>query len=314
VATSGIEKSGREDVIRNAILIAGPTASGKSRLALDLAARFGGVVVNADSMQVYSDLEILTARPGKDDLARVPHLLYGHVPPSVAYSTGAWVRNVQALVEAGMLTEKRPIFVGGTGLYFRALEHGLAQMPDIPEAVRSHWRAEHPAKGASALHAILAARDPAAAAMLKPGDSQRIIRALEVIDASGRSIVDWQTEGAVPLIDRASSRFIVLEPDRAELTSRIDLRFDRMVEQGGMEEARRVLSLGLDPLLPAMKAIGLREFGAALAGELSVEDATERAKIATRQYAKRQSTWFRNQLGQHWLRVARADVEVLREL
>lgn len=307
VATSGIGNSGREGGIGNAILIAGPTASGKSRLALELAEKLDGVVVNTDSIQVYSVLDILTARPGEEDLAKAPHLLYGHVHPSVAWSTGAWMRDVLALGGAGSFVGKRPIFVGGTGLYFRALEDGISEMPDIPEAVRSHWRTEHVEKGAEALHDILTAKDPAAAATLKPGDSQRIVRALEVLDASGRSILDWQAGRGTPIIDRETARFIVIEPDRAELVARIDRRFDGMIEAGGLNEVRALAALDLDPALPAVKAIGFRELQAALAGEMSMSDAIERAKIATRQYAKRQSTWFRNQLGPHWRRIARTD-------
>ena len=312
VATSGIDNSNGGRHIRNAILIAGPTASGKSRLALDLAERLGGTVVNADSMQVYSTLHVLTARPSTGEMARARHLLYGHVDPGTAHSTGAWMRDVLDLADGGELV--RPIFVGGTGLYFRALEEGISQMPAIPETIRLRWRTELAEKGAQTLHAVLASRDPRAAATLRPGDSQRIVRALEVHDASGRSILDWQAASGDPLIDRESARFLVIEPDRAELVGRIDRRFDGMVEQGALEEVRALLALGLDPMLPAMKAIGVREFQAVLAGAMPLAEAIEQAKIATRQYAKRQSTWFRNQLGSHWQRVARGDDAMLQNL
>ena len=299
-ASDGLAGGGR---VKNAILIAGPTASGKSALALELAEREGGVVVNADSMQVYSVLNVLTARPGTDDEARAPHLLYGHVAPSVAYSTGAWLRDVERLAAEGAFAGRPAVFVGGTGLYFRALAEGIAEMPDIPEAVRTFWRGELAVHGPGHLHAMLRSRDPRAAARLRPGDSQRIVRALEVLDASGRSILDWQAGRSRPLIDRASARFLVIEPERGALVRRIDARFDRMMEQGALEEVRQLVSLGLDSALPAMKAIGVPELGAALAGELAMDEALARAKIATRQYAKRQATWFRHQLGPEWARL-----------
>lgn len=307
VATSGIENSGEEGRIRNAILIAGPTASGKSRLALHLAERLGGTVVNADSMQVYSILDVLTARPDAADRARAPHRLYGHIHPSIAYSTGAWLRDVVALADEGTFSNSRPIFVGGTGLYFRGLEEGISTMPDIPADIRARWREVQADQGPEALHAILTRDDPRTAATLKPGDSQRIVRALEVLEASGRSILDWQAMKGRPLIDVASARFLVIEPDRVELVARIDRRFDGMIDAGALDEVRALSALDLDPALPAIKAIGYRELRAALAGEQTMAEAIERAKIATRQYAKRQSTWFRNQLGPHWHRIASAD-------
>ncbi|MDQ2634431.1 MAG: tRNA (adenosine(37)-N6)-dimethylallyltransferase MiaA [Pseudomonadota bacterium] len=310
MATSGIGKSGWEGRIRNAILIAGPTASGKSRLALGLAERIGGTIVNADSMQVYSILDVLTARPSARDMGRAPHLLYGHVHPGIAYSTGAWMRDVISLAAGGSFSGRCPIFVGGTGLYFRALEEGISEMPDIPGPIRERWRDELADKGAEKLHLILTREDPQAAMTLRAGDGQRIVRALEVLEASGRSILEWQAERGRPLIDRDSARLLVVEPDRAELVARMDRRFDAMVEAGALEEVKALASLGLDPQLPAMKAIGVREFGAALRGEISMPEAVSRAKTATRQYAKRQSTWFRNQLGPHWLRISGADGKV----
>lgn len=258
-------------------------------------------------MQVYSVLDVLTARPGPADTSRAPHLLYGHVHPATAYSTGGWLRDVAGLADAGAFASARPIFVGGTGLYFRALEEGISEMPDIPRAVRERWRRELADSGPERLHDILMREDPKAAVTLKAGDGQRIVRALEVLDASGRSILDWQAERGRPLIDRASARFAVIEPDRAELVARIDRRFDQMVEAGALAEAQALGSLNLDPLRPAMKAIGVRELLAFQAGELDIDEAVERAKIATRQYAKRQSTWFRNQLGPHWRRIGRLD-------
>ncbi len=292
--------------MKDAILIAGPTASGKSALALDLAIDKGGVIVNADSMQVYSVLDVLTARPSAEDQARAPHFLYGHVSPATLYSTGAWLRDVGELVAEGRLEGKVPIFVGGTGLYFRALTEGISNMPDIPPAIREGWRGRMADEGAVALHRILGERDPEMALRLKPGDSQRILRALEVLDASGRSMLAWQSERGGALVDRETARCIVIEPDRGELVRRIDARFDRMLEAGALEEVRALAAMRLDPALPAMKAIGVRELQAADAGERAFAEAIERAKIATRQYAKRQSTWFRNQFGPEWERIAGA--------
>jgi tRNA dimethylallyltransferase len=314
VATSGIGKSGGEGRIRNAILIAGPTASGKSRLALELAERHGGSIVNADSMQVYSVLNVLTARPSAEEMRRAPHLLYGHVHPGVAYSTGAWLRDVISLIDSGKLSDVCPIFVGGTGLYFRALEEGISEMPDIPKPIRERWRYELAEKGADKLHRILMRWDPLVAMTLRAGDGQRIVRALEVLEASGRSIRQWQAERGKPLIDRESARFIVIEPDRAELVARIERRFDGMIEAGALEEVKALVALKLDPQLPAMKAIGVRELQAAMSGEISMAEVIERAKIATRQYAKRQSTWFRHQLGPHWLRLRQPDVSQILNL
>jgi tRNA dimethylallyltransferase len=303
VATSGIGRSGGEageGRVKNAILIAGPTASGKSALALNVAECKGGVIVNADSMQVYSILDVLTARPGPAELARVPHHLYGYVHPSIAFSTGAWLRDVARLIDSGSFAERPPVFVGGTGLYFRALTEGISEMPEIPQSVRDRWRRELNEKGPAELHGVLMREDTAAAMSLRPSDGQRIVRALEVLEASGRSIIAWQGERGRPLIDPASAQFFVIEPERPVLIGRIEKRFDGMIEQGVLGEVKQLTALGLDPALPAMKAIGVRELQAAMAGETSFPQAVERAKIATRQYAKRQATWFRHQLGPEW--------------
>lgn len=289
--------------MKNAILIAGPTASGKSALALQLAVRTGGVVVNADSMQVYSVLHALAARPGVEEMRLAPHRLYGHVYPTDPYSTGIWMRQVQQFAEAGLFDRHRPIFVGGTGLYFRALTAGLSEMPDIPPAVRERWRYHLHEDGSSRLHRILREEDPRVAQLLKPTDGQRIVRALEVLEASGRSILDWQAERGRALVDVGSARQIVIEPARDFLIGRIERRFDRMVDHGAMVEAMLLARIVADPALPVAKAIGVRELQSVIAGDLSLEQATEQAKIATRQYAKRQSTWFRNQFGPEWQRV-----------
>jgi len=311
VATSDMDKSGEEGgapPLQDAILIAGPTASGKSALALELAIRTGGVIVNADSMQVYSVLDVLTARPPADELSKVPHLLYGHVEPVAAYSTGHYMRAVQALQRQDAFVGRRVIFVGGTGLYFRALTHGLSRMPDVPAEIREKWRQAAREHGAAALHRRLMERDPVAAAAINAADAQRIVRALEVEDASGKPISWWQSKTGSPVVDLSSARLYVIVPDREELGARISRRFDAMLEMGAMEEARAMAALKLDPALPAMKAIGVRELIAADRGEIGLDEAARQAKVASRQYAKRQMTWFRNQLGPQWQRLAIGEV------
>ena len=255
-------------------------------------------------MQVYSILNVLTARPGAHELRRAPHLLYGNVHPATAYSTGAWLRDVMELADQGAFDARRPIFVGGTGLYFRALAEGISDMPDVPAPVRDQWRYRLEEEGPARLHRILFHEDPEAAMSLRPSDGQRIARALEVLEASGRSILKWQAERGRPLVDRSSGRFLVIEPARVELIARIDARFDQMVKAGVADEVKVLSALELDPTLPAMKAIGVREFQAAAAGRMTAEDAIARAKIATRQYAKRQATWFRHQFGPEWRRIS----------
>ncbi len=289
--------------LKGAILIAGPTASGKSAVATEIAARLGGAIVNTDSMQGYAILNILTARPSAADLARIPHHLYGHIHPSTPYSTGAWLRDVMHLIDKGALAGRVPVFVGGTGLYFRALLQGLSEMPAIPASIRERWRYKLAEEGPERLHRLLMHEDPETAMRLRQADGQRIVRALEVLEASGRSIRNWQAIEGRPLVDHATAQLFVLEPDRAELARRIDARFDRMLDLGAREEVAELAGLGLDPLLPAMKAIGVRELAAAAVGEISEDEAILRAKIATRQYAKRQMTWFRNQSGPQWQRI-----------
>ncbi|MBO6716790.1 MAG: tRNA (adenosine(37)-N6)-dimethylallyltransferase MiaA [Rhizobiaceae bacterium] len=289
----------RDGTLKGAILIAGPTASGKSALALRLARETGGIIVNADSMQVYGVLERLTARPGAADLAAAPHRLYGHVHPSTDYSTGQWLRDVRALA-GSELDGRTAIFCGGTGLYFKALLEGLSEMPHVPAATRERWRNRLREEGAAKLHGHLQQEDPDTAARLKPADGQRIVRALEVLDASGRSISEWQGERGAPLVERESATMIVLEPDRDELDRRIAARFSTMVEEGAVEEVRALLALGLAADRPAMKAIGVREIAAFIDGDASLAETAEKVRVATRQYAKRQSTWFRNQTGPEW--------------
>jgi tRNA dimethylallyltransferase len=261
------------------------------------------VIVNADSMQVYAVLEVLTARPRAADLARAPHALYGHVPPVTPYSTGAWLRDVTRLIEDGTFADRLPIFVGGTGLYFRALLGGVSDMPDIAPHVRERWRSRLAQEGADRLHDVLRREDAAAAATLRPTDGQRIARALEVLESSGRSILHWQAARGQPLVDAATARMSLLDVPRAELRARIGRRLDAMVADGALEEVAALSALGLDPGLPAMKAIGVREFSAVLGGESTLEEALLRAKIATAQYAKRQATWFRHQMDARWRRI-----------
>ncbi|HEU4985503.1 MAG TPA: tRNA (adenosine(37)-N6)-dimethylallyltransferase MiaA [Rhizobiaceae bacterium] len=305
---------GQAGRLKNAILIAGPTASGKSALAMEFARRTGGIVVNADSMQVYSMLSVLTARPTAADTAKVPHKLYGYVHPSEPYSTGRWLRDVAGLIDAGTFEKRTAVFVGGTGLYFRALTEGLSPMPDIPDEVRRNLRRRLDEEGPQALHDLLVRKDPAAAEAIRPSDGQRILRALEVLEASGRPISAWQAERSQPLVDTASSKLLALISDREALKRRIDGRFDRMVAEGAVEEARGLLALGLDAAMPAMKAIGVPEFRDYLDGEITLDEAISRAKTATRQYAKRQITWLRHQLGPAWQRVSAEDSSALSDL
>ena len=277
-----------------AILIAGPTASGKSALALALAEAADGAVVNADSMQVYRELEILSARPDPEEIARAPHHLYGHVPMAEPYSVARWLAEVADVLAELEGAGRLPIVVGGTGLYFTALTEGLSEVPGIPEAVRAHWRARGREEDAASLHAVLRDRDPVMAGRLRPSDAQRIVRALEVLEATGRSLADWQAETPPPLLPAASCRRVVLAPERGRLRERIARRFDVMLEQGARAEAERVAALRLDPALPAMKAIGLAPLIAHALGLVGLEDARARAIADSARYAKRQETWFRN--------------------
>jgi tRNA dimethylallyltransferase len=279
-----------------AVLIAGPTASGKSALALALAERHDGIIVNADSMQVYRDLRIITARPTPADEARVPHRLYGHVDAAATYSVGHWINDVARVLDEPRERGRLSILVGGTGLYFKALTHGLSAVPPIPSRVRAAARARLAAEGAAALHAELARRDPEGAAALKVGDGVRIVRALEVIEATGRPLSAWHREGMAPLIDPARAVKIFLAPDRVELKARIGARFDAMMAAGALEEVRALDARGLDPLQPALKAHGVPWLRRALAGEIPLLEAVETSKRDTWRYTKRQFTWFRHQL------------------
>ncbi len=290
-------------VEQKAILIAGPTASGKSALALRLAQQCGGYIINSDSMQVYDVLDQLTARPTAQDLSVVPHYLYGHVSPLQHYSTGRWLQDVEELLARPELQGRVPVFVGGTGLYFKALLGGLSDMPQVRDDVRDYWRKSLSEQGAQALHAELQKRDPAMALRLKAGDSQRIVRALEVVESTGRSLLEWQGTTGKALINPENAQKLILTPDRPWLHKRIARRFEMMMQGAAMDEVKALLALQPDAALPVMKAIGVREIESWLKGEMTREEATERAVIATRQYAKRQMTWFRNQFGDDWQRI-----------
>ncbi|MGR9212302.1 tRNA (adenosine(37)-N6)-dimethylallyltransferase MiaA [Rhizobium leguminosarum] len=287
----------------NAILITGPTASGKSALAVELAKRHDGVVVNADSMQVYDTLRVLTARPSEEEMQGVRHHLYGHVPAGAAYSTGGWLRDVSALLPTLRAAGRLPVFVGGTGLYFKALTGGLSDMPEIPEALRKALRSRLLEEGPDGLYAELAVADPAMAASLNRQDGQRIVRALEVMKSTGRSIADFQGQSGLVIIDAAQARKIVVLPDRAVLHQRINGRFEKMLQQGAEDEVRALLALDLPAEAPVMKAIGVSQITAMVRGEMTRDEVLEKGAAATRQYAKRQMTWFRNQMDDSWERL-----------
>lgn len=280
-----------------AVLIAGPTASGKSALALALAEKLGGTVINADSMQVYSHLRIITARPSPEEEARAPHRMYGTVDEAENYSVGRWVEDVGEVLAAIAAEGRIPIVVGGTGLYFKALTSGLAAVPPIPAEVRAQVRARVDTEGVSALYAELIARDPETAHRLMPLDRVRICRALEVILATGRSLSQWHQEGGLaPLLDPERAAKIFLTCERTELVARIDKRFAAMLEAGALDEVRALAARQLDPLLPAMKAHGVPWLIRHLSGEISLDEAAEGGRMDTRRYAKRQVTWFRGQM------------------
>ena len=286
-------------VTRPTVLLAGPTASGKSRLALKLAeslAGFGGAqIINADSMQVYAELRVLTARPSLAEEARAPHRLYGVASVRDPCSAGRWRKWARAEIAAAHAEGAVPIVVGGTGLYFRALLDGIARVPDVPPDIRRHARERAAAPGGVArLLAELAADDPAAAAALAAGDTQRIVRAWEVLAATGESLRVWQARGSTESL-RGSPTRIVLEPDLDDLNAAIGARVAAMPELGVLDEVAALLKMNLPAALPATRAVGAAAFAAAVRGEMSVAEAVAQVQRATRQYAKRQRTWFRTQ-------------------
>lgn len=275
-------------------LLAGPTASGKSRLALELAQRTGAVIINADSQQLYADLRVLTARPSAGEEALAEHRLYGVADAADAWSVGRWSRAVMPVLADVAAARRRVLLVGGTGLYFTALTTGLADIPDVPVEVRDTAAAELDAGGEADFRRRLAGVDPAAAARIEAGDRQRLTRAWAVAQHTGRALSDW-TADTTPLLAPGSWTGLVIEPERETLYANCDLRVAQMIEAGALAEVRALLARGLNPALPAMKAVGVREFGAYLAGETTLAAAVEATRQATRNYAKRQLTWFRNQ-------------------
>ena len=282
------------------MLIAGPTASGKSAAALALAERFGAIIVNADSMQVYADLRILTARPTADEEGRAPHRLFGTIDGAINHSVGRWARAAtEILADVG---DQPVIFVGGTGLYLRALTEGLSDVPPVPEAVRASIRAEADGRASAELHAELKARDPGTAARLNASDRQRILRALEVFAATGRSLASFLGARAAPVLAPGGWAGLYLDPDRAELYQRIDARFDAMLAKGALDEASALMKRRLDPALPVMRAHGVPHLIAHLEGRITLAEAAVRSKLDTRHYAKRQFTWARQQMtGFRWV-------------
>jgi len=285
-----------------ALLIAGPTASGKSAVALALARKLGGIIINADSMQVYRDLRVLTARPSESEENLAPHELFGRVDGGVNFSAGRWLVEAEAIAARVFAQGAPAIFVGGTGLYFRALTQGFSQIPAVPGDVRARVRAEAEPLSSAALHAELAARDPATAARLRPSDRQRILRALEVLAATGRPLASFHGARGAPLLEPGQWAGIFLAPDRQMLNAAIDRRFEAMLKAGALAEVAALARRGLDPALPVMRAHGVPHLIAHLAGGLSLEEATRRSILDTRRYAKRQLTWARHQMPDfHWV-------------
>ncbi|PZO08100.1 MAG: tRNA (adenosine(37)-N6)-dimethylallyltransferase MiaA [Alphaproteobacteria bacterium] len=275
-------------------LIAGPTASGKSALALNLARETGALIINADSQQLYADLRVLTARPSPEDEAQADHRLYGVADAADAWSVGKWSRATLNLLDIARADGRPAILVGGTGLYFTAMTRGLADIPPVPQSVRDAAEADYMAQGEAAFRARLAEIDAEAARSIEQGDRQRLVRAMSVHSASGRALSDWKADTR-PLLTPGSWRGRVIEPDRADLYANCDRRVDVMMENGALDEVRALTARNLSPALPAMKAVGVRELAAYLAGEIGRDEAIDALKQATRNYAKRQLTWFRNQ-------------------
>jgi len=289
-----------------AILIAGPTASGKSALAFELAERLHGVLINADASQVYEELRILSARPSPQDEARVAHFLYGHVHAAERYSVAHWLRDAHRAVVCVRERGRLPILVGGTGLYFKAALEGLADVPPIPAHVREAAHALYEDLGPEGFSKWLARHDPEAAFRWPANDRARSLRAYEVVIATGKPLSEWHKQGAPPLFAAGETLRIALVPDRAELYARCDARFEAMIKAGAIDEVKALLALDLDPHLPAMKAVGVEELAQVIRAELTLEAAIERAKRRTRNYAKRQLTWIRHQMAD-WHKLAGPD-------
>jgi tRNA dimethylallyltransferase len=280
----------------DAVLIAGPTASGKSALALALADRLRGIVINVDSMQVYRDLRVLTARPTPEEEARTSHRLYGYVDAGENHSAGRWFADAQRILSEARGAGLLPILVGGTGLYFKVLTAGLAAIPPIDPAIRARLRNDLAARGVEALHAQLQQSDPESAARIMLRDQSRILRALEVMEATGRTMSDWHREELPPAIAPGRAIRMFLTPEREELKRRIETRFAQMLQAGALDEVRALEARGLPDYLPAMKAHGVPWLRRHLRGEISLDEAAAGGTMDTRRYAKRQVTWFRNQM------------------
>ena len=281
------------------LIIAGPTASGKSGLALAAADKYDGVIINCDSMQVYRELRLITARPSQEDEAEAPHKLYGVLAAGEACSAGIWRGLAVPEIEACWQAGKLPVITGGTGLYIKALMEGLSEIPEVPSEIREEVAARRDEIGVDAFHQELREFDPASAARLNPTDSQRVIRAYEVYLGTERSLTDWHKDAPTTPPLEASYQSVIFEPPREELYTKCEARFDWMMDHGALDEVEALQALNLDPNLPAMKALGVPELIAYLDGELPLEDALAAAKQATRRYAKRQMTWFRNQIVQN---------------
>jgi tRNA dimethylallyltransferase len=288
--------------VKPVVLIAGPTASGKSAVALELARRHHGLIVNADALQVYRELSILSARPSEEDERQVPHRLYGVMPAAEAYSVGCWLPQARAAIEEAWGLGRIPIVTGGTGLYFKALEEGLAPLPAISAPIRDGWRRRLAREGPEALHEELKRRDKGEALRVRPSDGQRIVRALEVLQSTGRPLAEWHKGTGGGLLHSASVLRLYLSPPRQKLYAAIGDRFDRMIAKGAVSEVKALLALGLDPNLPAMKATGVRELTGFILGSATLEEACRIAKQESRRYAKRQLTWARrNMIAWKWL-------------
>ena len=290
-----------------AILIHGPTASGKSALAIELARKLGGEVINADSMQVYRDLQVISARPTEEEMDGVPHHLFGYVDAGMRYSTGEWLEAARGVLKRLQRQNKHAVIVGGTGLYLLALTQGLSDIPPVPDDIRAEVRAISDTEGADGLRARLAPHDPELAERLGTGDKQRLARAYEVWLATGRPLSDFQSERQPPVLKEGEWTGFALTPPRAALYKKIDRRFEGMLMQGAVEEARALVARDLNPELPAMKALGMPSIAAFVRGEISAEEAAESAKRESRRYAKRQFTWIGRQFP-FWPRIPSPEI------
>lgn len=292
--------------MRPVICIAGPTASGKSAFALDIARAMDGEIINADALQVYSDLQILSARPTKKEMGSLPHHLFGHVSGNVRYSTGQWLREVEPLILDILARDKTPILVGGTGLYFKALLKGMADIPAVPPETSAASQAILDDQGIAALRREAERLDPGAAARVLGDDPQRLLRIVDVATGTPRRLSEWQAE-THPVVPLRFARYCALTPPRDDLYAKIDSRYEAMLRGGGLEEAKTIFAKGFDETLPVMKAIGLRQLRSYFSGLTLLDEAVETAKRESRRFAKRQMTWFRNQPPKAEMLIAKSD-------